>query len=164
MAVDLYVERERQEGADDHDAAEHKHTLQRRVEDNRFYDVAGDQEFEPQQNAAAEIGAVGAIVRLEGLAAELQQEQDGRDTDRAEDDGEARRLQGLTREVRKILQGALVHGVFTIIAGGARRAFVNPLSTLSLTLSRTAVCRGGGSGPRRTGHSSTREARRQCIT
>jgi hypothetical protein len=76
----------------------------------------------------------------------VHEEQDRRNGDGAEDDGEACRLQRLAREVRKVLHEAAIHGAFTIIAEGVRRASVNPLSTPSLTLSRMAVCRGDVAG------------------
>jgi hypothetical protein len=100
----------------------------------------------PSRMPRPRLAAVGAIVCLKVLAPQVHEEQDRRNGDGAEDDGEACRLQRLAREVRKVLHEAAIHGAFTIIAEGVRRASVNPLSTPSLTLSRMAVCRGDVAG------------------
>src|SRR5688500_15132054 len=84
-AVDLRLEREAQEGADDDDEAEHAEVLERRLHRHRADDVRGDEELEAEQDRAAEVEAVRRVGELEAAAAQAREEADRREQ-RAEDD------------------------------------------------------------------------------
>ncbi len=76
---------------------------QRRVDHDGPQDVGGDQELEPDQDAAPEIGAILAVVRLEAVVPDAHEKNGGRDGDTEKDDGEAQRIEDMARQAGEAL-------------------------------------------------------------
>jgi hypothetical protein len=79
--LDLHLEREGQERADEDDEAEYAEAPGSRIAGDRPDDVGGDEELEPEEDCLAEIPSLLAVCRGEPVPApeQLAQEDDGGD-------------------------------------------------------------------------------------
>lgn len=104
--ADLDLERETEEGADQHQKPQHPEVLQRRFDRDRSDDVGDDEHLEPQQDRAAQVRAQAAVGVTEAESPLVATEQDS--GDRAADD-QYTYTDRLDDAGKYIEEGAVVH-------------------------------------------------------
>jgi hypothetical protein len=70
MSVDLHLEREAEEVANQHNAHEDGKARERLIDKQRFQNVGCDQKLGPKKYAASQISPIAAVVGVETAAAE----------------------------------------------------------------------------------------------
>ena len=118
MAVDLDPERDAQEGPHQHQPGQNDEIVERWVDHQRLDDVAGDQKFQAEQDAAAERRAERAIGLGSVARPRPPRKQKGCEP-RADQDGQrARQFQADHREPEEGAQPVGLNGDHTSLACG----------------------------------------------
>ena len=102
--LDLDLEREAEEGTDEHEQSKHLQVLHRRVDDDGTDEVGGHEDLEAEQDALAEVRADHAIGPVALAAQEIAQRQVDADEEAENQDGDADDLEDPRDDVHDLFE------------------------------------------------------------